>query len=576
MSKKKVFYSALLFILSVCFMTDVKALETNELIKNIQTPVDTQTSKWETTIPEKRITSEGLIIDCNFDDLEISYFIEGTVNIIVTIPEDYEQDTVVIAPDVFGEIAHHIYNYYYDGAYDQDNFEMSNLIQPGNDIHLSFTINNQSKYTYNYDKTSFEIFPDEDIIYHQASEEPSTPDDTTRFDGTTTPENYHFRRSYNTALKALLPNSSNSKITDEAINEALIDAGYHGMADYTKYLLDFYNAKYHTDYTRLDQFPDGIIREILGDNDPFVTQNSAYKSIGITFIDRYDTTSSILNMINDKTGKNYLSIEEFVLEYYNEKYGTNASRIVDLPEEALDDFFTYQGTEYGGTILETNPDLITLSYDFFYNKGLSFGFEEDVVTDDNSEDYSIGEYIRDDAKGDDVIIEQAGTLLPNTNNYNFKGTLYTNGNYLLDAYIGYEFRPFIQFSYTALKGTVIAKYVDIYGNVLADDMITKDMVGKKYQTFEKVFDNYVLQKIEGKEEGQYIDGEIVIVYVYVPKETEPGVGSTDVPENPTPEQNLEIVPPHTGIETKNNVLYLVFILTLCGLASHTLINKKNS
>ena len=575
MSKKNVFFSALLLVLSVCFMTDAHALESNTPDENIQPSVmTTDSSRWEAIQPMQKVTSEGLIIDCNFDNLEVSYFIKGTVKVTITIPENYEQDSIVIAPDIFGEIAYHIYYVASEGKIEKENFNLSQSIQPGDDINIQFIINNKSKYTYNYDKTSFEIFPKEDIVYEQVTNEPVvSEEETPLFNDLTVNDNYHFRRAYNTALQVLIPNSSSSEVTDEVIDAALIKAGYNGIADYTQYLLDFYNEKYHTDYTRLDQFPDGIIREILGENDPFATRNSAYIELGIFF----SISTDLDDILDELRSHGYDSPEEYILEYYNEKYGTNAERIVDLPEEALDEFFAHQGSESGGNILETNSDLITLSYDFFYNKGLSFGFEDDVVTDDNSEDYSIGEYMRDEAKGDDTIIEHAGTLSPNTDNYNFKGTLYVSGNYLLDAYISYEYHPNLQFTYSALKGTVIAKYVDIYGNVLADDIITKDMVGKNYQTFEKIFDNYVLQKIDGEEYGEYIDGTIVVVYVYVPKEEEPGIGSTDVPEEPTPEQNLEIVPPHTGVETQNENLYLVLILTLCGFASYkVLLDKKNS
>src|SRR5699024_5512281 len=124
-----------------------------------------------------------------------------------------------------------------------------------------------------------------------------------------------------------------------------------GINDYTQYLLDFYNKKYHTNYTRLDQFPDGIIREILGENDPFVVTNAAandaYKAAGVTFISRNDTAESILKTINKNTGKNYQSLEEYVLEYYNKKYNTDAERLVDLCDEALDNFFLIHGSETG-------------------------------------------------------------------------------------------------------------------------------------------------------------------------------------------------------------------------------------
>ena len=549
MSKKNVFFSLFLLVLSVCFITDVKDVQAEELNENSQNILQTEdtTSRWEAVQPERKITSEGLIIDYDFSGLDIGpYWFEGNVTVNVTIPEDYELDTIVIAPDVFTEIAKAIYDD------EENNFQMNNTIQPGDKITVNFVINNLSNYTYNYDETSFEIFPKEDIVYDKLTdEETTTEEDTPLFNGNTVNENYHFRRTYNTALKALIPNSDGSKMTDEAIGNALISKGYlNGMADYTKYLLDFYNAKYNTNYTRLDQFPDGIIREILGENDPFLTDNDAYKAIKV-FPSKNDTYEYILSLINRNTGKDYQSLEEYIVEYYNGKYGTNATRLVDLSDEALDNFFSTQGMEDSRYVYETNPDVIALSYDYFYNKGLSWGFEDD------SEDLTIGEYMRDEVKGDDYIKENAGTLNSNTSDYTLNGTLYTSGNYLLDSYLGYEFNVNMQWTYSALKGTVIAKYVDIYGNVLNEDVITTDMVGKDYKTYLKYFDGFTLYTIDGEEIGKYIDGTIVVTYIYEPTDDEPGIGFT-----PGPSEELEITPPSTGVETESQNIYLVILLML--------------
>ena len=543
-------FSLFLLVLSVCFITDVKDVQAEELNANEQNILQTEdTSRWEAVQPERITTSEGLIIDYNFDNFNAvvgwgGWIDEGYVTVTITIPENYELDTIVIAPDVFQEIADYIYAVFGD---ENNNFEMNNTMQAGDKINVNFVINNLSKYTYNYDETSFEIFPKENIIYDKVNnEETTTNEDTPLFNGNTVNENYHFRRTYNTALKALIPNSDGSKMTDEAIGNALISKGYlNGMADYTKYLLDFYNAKYNTNYTRLDQFPDGIIREILGENDPFLIVNDAYRAARVTYIGRNDTTEDILRQINRNTGKNYQSLEEYIVEYYNEQYGTNATRLVDLSDEALDNFFSSQGMEDGRYVYETNPDVIALSYDYFYNKGLSWGFEDDEYSQDDSEDLAIGEYIRDEVKGDNYIKENAGTLNSNTSDYTLNGTLYTSGRYLLDSYLGYEFNVNMQWTYSALKGTVIAKYVDIYGNVLREDIITTDMVGKDYKTYLKYFDGFTLYTIDGEETGKYIDGTIVVTYIYEPTDDEPGTGFT-----PGPSEELEITPPSTGVETR--------------------------
>lgn len=575
MSKKNVFFSLFLLVLSVCFITDVKNVQAEELNENSQNVLQTEdtASRWDAAQPERITTSEGLIIDYNFDDFNAvvgwgGWIDEGYVTVTITIPENYELDTIVIAPDVFQEIADYIYAVFGD---ENNNFEMNNTMQAGDKINVNFVINNLSKYTYNYDETSFEVFPKEDIIYDKVNdEENTTSEDTPVFNGDIVNDNYHFRRTYNTALKALIPNSNGSKMTDDVIGNALISKGYlNGMADYTKYLLDFYNAKYNTNYTRLDQFPDGIIREILGENDPFLIVNDAYRAARVTYIGRSDTTEDILRQINRNTGKNYQSLEEYIVEYYNEQYGTNATRLVDLSDDALDNFFSSQGMENGGYVYETNPDVIALSYDYFYNKGLAWGFEDDEYTHDDSEDLAIGEYMRDEVKGDDYIKENAGTLNSNTSDYTLNGTLYTSGNYLLDSYLGYEFNVNMQWTYSALKGTVIAKYVDIYGNVLGEDVITTDMVGKDYKTYLKYFDGYTLYTIDGEETGKYIDGTIVVTYIYEPTDDEPGTGFT-----PGPSEELEITPPNTGVETESQNMYLVILLILSSICLYRYASNK--
>ena len=556
MTKKRIFFSIFLLILSICFITDVKALENKG--SNNET-----SSRWNAVQPKRKVTSEGLIIDYDFSKMDIGpYWFDGSVTVNVTIPKDYDLDTIVISPDVFTEIAKNIY------GDDKNNLYMSNTIQPGDKITINFVINNLSSFTYNYDDTSFEIFPKEDIVYDKLSD--NTSKSSILFNGKTVNENYHINRTYNTALKALIPNSSNKNMTDEIIDKALKGNGYtKGINDYTKYLLDFYNEKYSTNYTRLDQFPDGIIREILGENDPFTTTNSAYKDLGI-FI---SISTDIEDILNEVKSNGYNSIEEYLLKYYNEKYGTNATKLVNLSDDALDEFFESYGMEQGFTYnIETNPDVIALSYDYFYNKGISFGFNDEYKEND-SEDLSIGKYMRDEVKGDNYIKENAGTLNSNTSGYTLNSTLYTAGSYINNAYLGYEFKLDLQFTYSALKGTVIAKYIDTEGNVLYEDITTTDMVGKDYKTEEKEFDGYTLYEIDGEEKGKYIDGTITVTYIYEPKKKEE-IPVIDIPDDSNDE--LEITPPPTGTKSKSENLYLPLLLILSGTYLVVMKKKKNS
>lgn len=542
--KKKIFFTFLALLMSFSFMTCAHAEEE---------------SRWQAVQPERKVTSDGLIVDYDLSDLDITrWWMEGTVKITVTIPEDYHQDSIVIAPEVFEEIIRAV------ELNDNDNVQFGNAFQAGDSLGVDITINNLSKYTYNYDDTSFEIFPKEDIVYYQVSED-EEDHSATLFNDLNTNDHHHFSRVYNTALRALIPGVRNLDLTDEAIDAALKNAGYSGIDDYTNYLLDFYNNKYGTDYTRLDSFPDGIIREILSECDPFLNTNSAYRALGVSRI-TYD------NVLAAVQRKGYSSIEEYIVDYYNQKYGTNATKIVELSAEALDEFFSSQGNQQSGGyyINETNSDVNALAYGFLYNKGMAFGFEDDVINNDNSEEYSVGEYMRDLSKGDEGIKKGAATLLPNgvgtIKNAKFK----SSGNYILNSFINYEFMADMQFTYSALKGTVRAIYVDVNGNVLCEDVVTSGMVNDDYETFAKTFDGYTLIKIDGDEKGVYIDGEIVVVYVYEPK--------TETTEVPTvKEVNSEIVPPKTGIQNASlGILYSLIIMGFALALLNRMSLEKNS
>ena len=70
----------------------------------------------------------------------------------------------------------------------------------------------------------------------------------------------------------------------------------------------------------------------------------------------------------------------------------------------------------------------------------------------------------------------------------------------------------------------------------------KGEVGTEYFTDEKIFDGYILNNVIGEKNGQYIDGNIDVIYVYAIW----GEGDAEDEETTTPED--EITPPNTGVE----------------------------
>ena len=500
----------------------------NELLTNpsdnVEETTDSNESRWHVKEPSKLTTSEGIIIEYNFDNFDFDYdeWVLNGIDVNVTIPSDYDQDEVIIAPKVFDQIAKEL-------GY-PNNLYFSGYIQAADGIKFNIKITNLSKYNYNYVKESFVVYPKENLVYTKVTDnEVNGTDEKELYNERTLGENHHVRRLYNTALRALIPglqsrspSGYNNLLTDELINDALIAKGYeNGINDYGQYLLDFYNDRYGTNYTNLDNFPDGIIREILSDKNPYLSSNSAYDSLGISpwSTGRYpDTVEDILNRVNTKQNtKHYESLEEFIVDFYNNKYNENATRLVELSDEALDDFFQRNGVESSPNIHETNNQVNVLAYNYFYNKGLTFGFEDDDIpsTGDDSENYAIGEYSRNVGMGDAGIEKTAKVLDSNTTVDISNVKVISSGRYICNAFISYEFMIDFQFAYTAQKSNIIVNYLDIDTlEKLADEIEKVDKIGASYETVLEEFDDYKFVKVDGETSGTYKKDTIYVTYYY--------------------------------------------------------------
>ena len=93
-----------------------------------------------------------------------------------------------------------------------------------------------------------------------------------------------------------------------------------------------------------------------------------------------------------------------------------------------------------------------------------------------------------------------------------------------------------------VKGNVIVNYVDEFGNKLTDTINLTDLVGNEYKTEELEFEGYIFAKVEGKTEGNYIDGTIEVTYYYEKE----GTGSV-IPQ-----------PPQTNVD---NTSYYISLIT---------------
>lgn len=531
-------------------------------------------SKWDTIQPVKQTTSDGIDIeyqtkvefeyDCWYQrgelicDESTKLNVDISVDVIITIPSNYDKDTIVIAPEVLQELARQNQEQLLleSGEY----LQLNNSLEPGDNIKVNLTIINNSRYTYTYDEKSFDIFPVENTTFTRG-------DTNTTFNGLNIGEGYITYRLANPALKDL-GLDRNNKVTDENIDIALKklkdtngNQKYpNGINDLAKYYVDYYNTKYNTNHTRLDEFSYGVIREILGYND---TIERVSRNIG-----KFPTLYNAFQIYKDKflqdnqgkiayqddvlkyagfTGRDATEIfANFAKDEYSKMCGEEVTSFDTMCEEAQNEFFANYGNEMSPYILETNKDILNLSYNYFYNKNFSLGLEDDEVTDADSNKYSIGEYMRDEDKGEDTIKEKIGLLESNTAN-GLKMTFYINGAYTCNAYLGYNFMINMQLSYSALKGVLVVNHVDSDGNRLTEEVTTTDLVGNEYTTEKKDFEGYTFITVEGEPIGTYIDGTIRVTYYY---DKNTGTG------------NIEVLPPQTGFNGSNITTTNVETITL--------------
>lgn len=186
--------------------------------------------KWAAIQPGSTTTSKGITIDYSYE----GYFKENTgsyllFKLIYTIPEDYEEETLIINPDIFEVI-----------AWGQEETGAPRIL-PGYTIKVNVKIVNKSKYNYNYDENSFVICPKSaDELVEMGYERIDS--NKTSFNGEDLTELQKYVRTDNAALKAL--GLKKKDMSNENIDKALKAKGYNGVEDLAKYYLDFFNDYY--------------------------------------------------------------------------------------------------------------------------------------------------------------------------------------------------------------------------------------------------------------------------------------------------------------------------------------------
>jgi hypothetical protein len=212
-------------------------------------------TKWETKTIDVGSTSEGItkkIVTQKKGDYY--YFSE----VIYTIPENYNGDSIIINAG--------------DDMIDALN---DKTYVPGDASDCKITIINKSKYSYSYINNSFYVSTENYTKYYKlgyANKLASTEGDVTVFDGNILPQEYTTLRTKDSAIVSLYnargtENIIDKQVTDASLDTKLKEKGYtNGIKDLNKYFLDFYNAKYNTTATVLEDLPNKAIVELTAGN----------------------------------------------------------------------------------------------------------------------------------------------------------------------------------------------------------------------------------------------------------------------------------------------------------------------
>lgn len=428
--------------------------------------------KWSAIQPGSTKTSNGVTVSWEYTGITKNGGLRTiNFNLTYTIPEDYEEETLIINPDIFEVI-----------AWGQKESNTPYLM-PRDTVKVNLSIINKSKYNYNYDENSFVIYPytsdelEKDMGFDKITDEKVT------FNDEEVNEVHKFYRMYNAALRELTKNGRKYlPANNETLDELLKAKGYKGIEELDKYYLDFYNNKYETNHANLRDFTPKQISEILnGNNNP-----------------------------------------------------------------------TEDGDDY---VKEDNSEIVALHFDFLFNYAMGVSLDDEEINDNNQHEYAPGEYMRNESKGEEKVKKNLGKLNSNSEN-SMNTNMHLSGPLMGNAYADYRITGHAHLSYTAEKGKVIARYNDVKGNVLHEEIITSGMVNKAYKTNALEFNGYELIKVEGNETGLYQSEDTIVTYIY---EFVDGIGGDEVP--------------NTGINT-NNALEVTTVISMITLVSAIVLRKR--
>lgn len=303
-----------------------------------------------------------------------------------------------------------------------------------------------------------------------------------------------------------------------------------------------------------------ILKELLGKdylNDSDVSDDNIANVL--KNIKNADGTLKYPNGIDD--------LDDYYLDYFNRVNNRNYTSLSDLTDDELCIILgtVKHGLQQGAnatSVLESNSNIARIGYDYFYNRVVTV-VPEDSLTEKYNKDYSVGEYMRNNAP--DKLENQVKEYVNNMNDKTETViTSYLYG-YAGNSYQGFTFGLNIAARITTKKYKVVAKYVDEDGKELTTAVVEEYLDGKEYKTEEKTFEGYELIEVKGERTGTINKEDVEVIYIY---QFVLGEGGDEKEEEPT---NLV----QTGSEVDYSLMTSALItVSLMAIALKT--KKKNN
>lgn len=194
-------------------------------------------------------------------------------------------------------------------------------------------------------------------------------------------------------------------------------------------------------------FSGSKLREQLGF---YRTKNSALRNLygvkSTSSITAAMLSDSEIDKVIDKNKypNGVLDLNKYYLDFYNNKYQTNATTLENLPDKAISELFN---GNYTKSFKETNNEVIELAYNYLYNKLIAFTFDQENINDDNSENFSVGSYMRKEAsyvKANSLFNDKLNNMEPKANVVVTMPHVYINGKYMTNIYQNYNINFYIE------------------------------------------------------------------------------------------------------------------------------------